>query len=356
MGVVKRIGFLSFGHWQPVPGSHTQTAQDALRQTIELAEAAEAIGIDGAFVRVHHFARQLASPFPLLSAIGARTSRIEIGTAVIDMRYENPLYMAEEAAAADLISGGRLQLGISRGSPEPALRGFEAFGYTPAEGSSDADMARDHARLFRDAIGGAGVVPADVRMTGTAALLAVQPQSPGLADRIWWGAGTRDTAVWAAEQGMNLMSSTLLSEDTGVPFDQLQAEQIDRFRAAWAAAGWEREPRVSVSRSVLPIVTDEDRRYFGGRAALPAEDQVGYLEGVAARFGRSYTGEPDAIADELSRDVAVQEADTLLLTVPNPLGVEYNAHLLETIARDIAPAIGWRPHQERDAGGERRAA
>ncbi|MGZ4176682.1 MAG: LLM class flavin-dependent oxidoreductase [Solirubrobacteraceae bacterium] len=356
MRAVKRIGFLSFGHWQPVPSSHTHTAQDALRQTIELAEAAEEIGIDGAFVRVHHFARQLASPFPLLSAIAARTRRIEIGTAVIDMRYENPLYMAEEAAAADLISGERLQLGISRGSPEPALRGSEAFGYVPAEGSSDADLAREHTGLFRAAISGAGVVPADIRMTGAAAMLAVQPQSPGLAERIWWGAGTRGTAVWAAEQGMNLMSSTLLSEDTGVPFDQLQAEQIERFREAWAAAGWDREPRISVSRSVLPIVTDADRRYFGGRAALPAEDQVGYLEGVLARFGRSYTGEPDVIAEELGKDAAVREADTLLLTVPNQLGVEYNAQMLDTIARHIAPAIGWRPHRDGAAGAERDAA
>jgi alkanesulfonate monooxygenase SsuD/methylene tetrahydromethanopterin reductase-like flavin-dependent oxidoreductase (luciferase family) len=117
---VKRIGFLSFGHWQSAPWSRTRTAREAHVQTIELAEAAEEIGIDGAFVRVHHFARQLASPFPLLAAIAARTSRIEMGTAVVDMRYENPLYMAEEAAAVDVIAGGRLQLGISRGSPEPA--------------------------------------------------------------------------------------------------------------------------------------------------------------------------------------------------------------------------------------------
>jgi alkanesulfonate monooxygenase SsuD/methylene tetrahydromethanopterin reductase-like flavin-dependent oxidoreductase (luciferase family) len=124
VGRVNRIGFLSFGHWQNAPGSQTLTARDALTQTIELAVAAEELGIDGAYVRVHHFARQLASPFPLLSAIAARTSRIEMGTAVIDMRYENPLYMAEEAAAADLISDGRLQLGVSRGSPEPALRAW----------------------------------------------------------------------------------------------------------------------------------------------------------------------------------------------------------------------------------------
>ena len=336
----KRIGFLSFGHWQPIPGSQVRTGQDALVQSIELAVAAEELGIDGAYVRVHHFARQLASPFPLLTAMAMRTSRIELGTGVIDMRYENPLYMAEEAAAADLISDGRLQLGVSRGSPETALRGSEAFGYVPAEGGTDADLAQEKTALFRAAIAGATVVDADPRMTGgTRGRLAVQPQSPGLGERIWWGSGTRQTAVRTAELGMNLMSSTLLSEDTGVPFDELQAEQIERFRAAWADAGWEREPRVSVSRSVLPITTDLDRQYFGGDRE--GADQVGLLEGVRSRFGRSYTGEPDRLAEELAKDAAVREADTLLLTVPNMLGVEYNAHLLETIVRDIAPAIGW---------------
>jgi alkanesulfonate monooxygenase SsuD/methylene tetrahydromethanopterin reductase-like flavin-dependent oxidoreductase (luciferase family) len=338
---VKRIGFLSFGHWQNAPGSQTPTAAEALNQTIELAEAAEQIGIDGAYVRVHHFAPQLASPFPLLAAIGARTSRIEIGTAVIDMRYENPLYMAEEAAAADLIAGGRLQLGLSRGSPEPALNGAHSFGYVPPEGQSDADAAREKTALFRHAINGAGVVRSDPAMTGGDFSLPIQPQSPGLHDRIWWGSGTRETARWAAAQGMNLQSSTLLVEDTGVPFGELQAEQIDLYRDAWIAAGWEREPRVSVSRSVLPIVTDADRMYFGGRAA-DGNDQLGQLEGTTARFGRSYTGEPDVIAAELAKDPAVQMADTVLLTVPNQLGVEYCAAMLDTIARYIAPAFGWR--------------
>jgi alkanesulfonate monooxygenase SsuD/methylene tetrahydromethanopterin reductase-like flavin-dependent oxidoreductase (luciferase family) len=291
-------------------------------------------------VRVHHFARQLASPFPLLSAMAARTSRIEVGTGVVDMRYENPLYMAEEAAATDLISGGRLQLGVSRGSPETALRGSEAFGFVPPEGSTDADLARDKTALFLAAIEGAAVVDADPRMTGGATgRLAIQPQSPGLRERIWWGSGTRATAEWTAQQGMNLMSSTLLVEDTGVPFDELQAEQIGRFRTAWAAAGWDREPRISVSRSVLPIVSDEDRAYFGGERS--SEDQVGILEGVRARFGKSYAGEPDALAEQLAKDAAVREADTLLITVPNMLGVDYNARLLENVVRYVAPAIGW---------------
>ena len=339
----KRIGFLSFGHWQPIPGSQVRTGRDALMQSVELAVAAEELGLDGAYVRVHHFARQLASPFPLLAAMAARTSRIEIGTGVVDMRYENPLYMAEEAAATDLIGDGRLQLGVSRGSPETALRGSEAFGYLPPEGSSDADLAREKTAVFLAAVSGAPLVDADPKMTGgVAGRLAIQPQSPGLADRIWWGSGTRATAVWTAQQGMNLMSSTLLVEDTGVPFDQLQAEQIARFRAAWSAAGWEHSPRVSVSRSVMPIVSDLDRQYFGGDRS--SSDQVGLLEGVRARFGKSYAGPPDQLAEELAKDAAVREADTLLLTVPNMLGVDYNAHLLETIARHVAPAIGWAPH------------
>ncbi|TFV91338.1 LLM class flavin-dependent oxidoreductase [Blastococcus sp. CT_GayMR16] len=337
--VEKRIGFLSFGHWQPIPGSQVRTGRDALVQSVELAVAAEELGVDGAYVRVHHFARQLASPFPLLAAMAARTSRIEIGTGVIDMRYENPLYMAEEAAATDLLSDGRLQLGVSRGSPETALRGSEAFGYVPADGGTDADLARDKTALFLAAVRGQTVVDADPGMTGgVAGRLAIQPQSPGLADRIWWGSGTRATAEWTAQQGMNLMSSTLLVEDTGVPFDELQAEQIARYRAAWAEAGWERQPRVSVSRSVMPIVTEQDRQYFGNRSE---DDQVGILDGVRARFGKSYVGEPDRLAEELAKDVAVQEADTLLITVPNMLGVEYNARLLENVVRHVAPAIGW---------------
>ena len=337
---MKRIGFLSFGHWQPVSGSLVRTARDALVQTIELAVAAEEVGADGAFVRVHHFAPQLASPFPLLAAMAARTSRIELGTAVIDMRYENPLYMAEDAAAADLISDGRLQLGISRGSPETALNGSESFGFVPAEGESDADMARMHAEVFRAAIAGAGVARANPQMTGCRARSRSSRSPRGCADRIWWGAGTRATAVWTAEQGMNLMSSTLLTEDTGVPFDQLQAEQLAMFRAAWSQAGWDREPRVSVSRSILPIFDDDTRHYFGVRAQADSQDQVGHLDGGLARFGKSYIGEPDTIAAELAQDAAVQDADTVLVTVPNQLGVDFNARLLEVIVRDIVPALG----------------
>ena len=339
---MKKIGFLSFGHWTDNQHSATRSASDVLLQSIDLAVAAEEVGADGAYFRVHHFARQLASPFPLLAAAGAKTSTIELGTGVIDMRYENPLYMAEDAGAADLISGGRLQLGISRGSPEQVIDGYRYFGYEPAEGQDHADLAREHTARFLEVIEGTGFAQPNPRpmFPNPPGLLRVEPHSPGLRDRIWWGAGSRATAEWTGRQGMNLMSSTLLTEDTGVPFHQLQAEQIQRFRTAWDEAGHPRTPRVSVSRSIFPIVSDLDRAYFGqeGRSG----DQVGYIDGGIARFGKSYAAEPDRLIAELAADEAIAAADTLLLTIPNQLGVDYCAHVLETIVKDVAPALGWR--------------
>ncbi|MDN5894288.1 MAG: LLM class flavin-dependent oxidoreductase [Nocardioides sp.] len=338
---MKSIGFLSFGHWMPSPQSQTRSASDALLQSIDLSVAAEEIGVDGAYFRVHHFARQLASPFPLLAAIGARTSRIEIGTGVIDMRYENPLYMVEDAGAADLISGGRLQLGISRGSPEQVVDGFRYFGHEPVD-SDPAEMAREHTRIFLDQLQGRGFAQPSPRpmFPNPPGLLRLEPHSEGLRNRIWWGAGSRGTAEWTARQGMNLMSSTLLTEDTGVPFHQLQAEQIQMFRDAWKEAGHDHEPRVSVSRSIFPVVNDMDRAYFGHDST--SQDQVGNLDGGRARFGKTYAGEPDQLVRDLAQDEAVAAADTLLLTIPNQLGVDYNVHVLDSVLRHVAPDLGWR--------------
>ena len=339
----KKIGFLSFGHWTPSPQSQTRSGSDALLQSIDLAVAAEALGADGAYFRVHHFARQLASPFPLLAAVGAKTSKIEIGTAVIDMRYENPLYMAEDAGAADLIAGGRLQLGISRGSPEQVIDGWRYFGYAPVEGQTDADMGRRHAEVLLDVLRGEGFAEPNPRpmFPNPPGLLRVEPHAAGLRDRIWWGAGSNATAVWAAKLGMNLQSSTLKDDETGEPFHVQQAAQIRAYREAWKEAGHTREPRVSVSRSIFALVNDRDRAYFGRGGQ--EQDHVGFIdEKTRAIFGRSYAAEPDVLIAQLAKDEAIAEADTLLLTVPNQLGVDYNAHVIEAILTHVAPALGWR--------------
>ncbi len=340
---MKNIGFLSFGHWTPSAQSQTRSAADALLQSIDLAVAAEELGADGAYFRVHHFARQLASPFPLLAAVGAKTSRIEIGTAVIDMRYENPLYMAEDAGAADVIAGGRLQLGLSRGSPEQVIDGWRYFGYQPADGETDADMGRRHAQVFFDLLRGKGFAQPNPRpmFPNPPGLLRLEPHSHGLRDRIWWGAGSNATAIWAAKSGMNLQSSTLKNNETGEPFHVQQAAQIRAYRSAWKEAGHEREPRVSVSRSIVAIMDDRDRTYFGRGGA--DDDQIGFIDPeTQAIFGRNYAAEPDVLIEQLKKDEAVVEADTLLLTVPNQLGVAYNGHVIESILRHVAPALGWR--------------
>ncbi|MEQ3411351.1 LLM class flavin-dependent oxidoreductase [Klebsiella aerogenes] len=340
---MKKIGFLSFGHWTPSSQSATRSAADTLLQSIDLAVAAEELGADGAYFRVHHFARQLSSPFPLLAAIGAKTKKIEIGTGVIDMRYENPLYMAEDAGAADLIAGGRLQLGISRGSPEQVIDGWRHFGFQPQDGESDADMARRHTEVLLDMLRGEGFAKPNPQpmFPNPPGLLRLEPYSAGLRERIWWGAGSNATAMWAAKLGMNLQSSTLKDDETGEPFHIQQAKQIRAYRQAWTEAGHTRTPRVSVSRSIFALMDDRDRMYFG--SSRDNSDSIGFLdEKTRAIFGRSYAAEPDKLVEQLIQDEAIAEADTLLLTVPNQLGVDYNAHVIESILKHVAPAMGWR--------------
>jgi alkanesulfonate monooxygenase SsuD/methylene tetrahydromethanopterin reductase-like flavin-dependent oxidoreductase (luciferase family) len=214
---MKRIGFLSFGHWSDAPYSQVRSASDALLQSIELAVAVEELGADGAYFRVHHFAQQLASPFPLLAAIGARTSRIEIGTGVIDMRYENPFYMAEDAGAADLIAGGRLQLGISRGSPEQVIDGYRLFGYQPTEGETDADMARRQTEVFLGLLKGEGFAEPNPRpmfpnppgllrlepSAGAAATCSSSRSTTVLASPRW----TRRSKKWSTRGGWTNLSN-----------------------------------------------------------------------------------------------------------------------------------------------------
>lgn len=323
-------------------GSQARTAQDTLLQSIDLAVGAEELGLDGAFFRVHHFAAQLGSPFPLLSAVAARTQRIEIGTGVIDMRYENPLYMVEEAGAADLISGGRLQLGISRGSPEQVIDGWRYFGYAPQDGESHEDMGRRKGLEFLSYLDGKGFAEPHPHpmFPNPPGLLRLEPYSEGLRDRIWWGAASNATAIWAAENGMNLQSSTLKFDEGGQPFHVQQAEQIRLFKEAWRKAGHSRTPRISVSRSIFALVNEMDRAYFGQGKS---KDQIGYIEeNKRAIFGRTYAAEPDQLVKELAEDEAIKEADTLFLTIPNTLGVDYNLHVLESILKYVAPELGWR--------------
>lgn len=339
---MKSFGFLNFGHYDAHGRRGMPDAQGMLHDMMGIAQGADELGVNGAYVRVHHWATQAAAPMPLLAAMAATTKHIEVGTGVIDMRYENPLYLAEEAAALDLISGGRMALGVSRGAPEPAARGWEAFGYMGSTDPRGADLARPKFELFLRAIRGERLADADPQQYGPGQKLRLEPQSSGMEERIWWGAGTRESAQWVGQVGVNLMSSTLLTEATGDAFSDLQAEQIDKYREAFRAAGHTRTPRVSVSRSIIPLVSELDHRYFG-RGGRQGVDQIGLLDGYRSTFGKNYAAEPDVLVDQLKQDLAVMKSDTLMLTIPAQLGVEYNLHILESFATHVAPQLGWVP-------------
>ena len=261
------------------------------------------------------------------------------------MRYENPLYMAEDAGSADLIAGGRLQLGISRGSPEQVIEGWRYFGYAARRGRGPrptwpAATPRSSCRCSR---GRASPQPNPRPMfPNPPGLLRVEPHSEGLRERIWWGAGSDATARWAAEQGMHLMSSTLKADETGEPFHVQQRKQIEVFREAWREAG--HEARAAGLGEPLDHADHHRPRPAVLRArGARSSDQFGQIEAnLRAVFGKTYAAEPDVLVEELAEDEAIAAADTLLLTVPNQLGVDYNAHLLETVLTDVAPGLGWR--------------
>ena len=223
------------------------------------------------------------------------------------------------------------------------IDGWRYFGYAPAEGETDADMARRHTEVLLEVLRGEGFAQPNPRpmFPNPPGLLRLEPYSQGLRERIWWGAGTNATAEWAAKLGMNLQSSTLKIDESGRPFHVQQAEQIRAYREAWKAAGHTRTPRVSVSRSIFALVDDRDRAYFG--RGDKDDDTIGYIDGnERAIFGRSYAAEPDVLIEQLAKDEAIAAADTLLLTVPNQLGVDYCAHAIEAILKYVAPALGWR--------------
>ncbi len=339
---MKNIGFLSFGHWMS-QSSMVKTAEEAYLQSIDLAVEAEKLGIDGAWFRVHHFAQQIGSPFPLLSAIGAKTSKIEIGTGLIDMRYENPYMMAENAGLADIISKNRVQLGVGRGSPEQVLDGWKYFGYDYSE-EDIKEVTRERTLEFLQLLKGERFATQNPEplFPQSPGKLRLEPYSKGLEQRIWWGAGSIQTAEWAAKHGMNLQSSTLVNKESNEPFHIQQAKQLIAYKKAFKEAGHNFKPRTLVTRSIQPITTDLDRKLFAG--SMWDEDSVGYLSyhQNPTIFGKTFAGEPDVIAKELAQDEAIKEADTLLITVPNTLGVEYNVHLLESIVKDVAPLVGWR--------------
>lgn len=338
----KKLGFLNFGHFGYDRTTRTVDAKSAFDDQLAMTVAAEEEGLDGAWIRVHHFQWMMSAPFPTLAAMAAKTSTIELGTGVIDLRYENPLYFAEEAATTDLISGGRLQLGISRGSPEAAIDGQQQFGYSLQPGQTWSHVAQQRGQRIRNAIGGKPMATGDPNSPwspGGATQLAVQPQAPGLLHRLWWGSGSTSSGVVAGQQGYNLLSSTLLLQDDGRPFHIQQADQLKHYLDAYYASGFATGGQTAVTRSMYALRSVQDERMFGHAGGT--QDQAGQLEGGPARSGPTYVGHVEQLAEMLSSDQAVMAADYVLFANPAQLGPERNREIFAGWV-EVFKLLGWK--------------
>lgn len=376
----KKIVFISFVRWNDNESSCTKTAKDAFLQTIEMTVQAEALGVDGAFFRVHHFSDSLSSPLPLLSAIGAKTEKIEIGSGVIDLRYENPQHLAENAGATDLIMNGRLQLGLGRGAPWSAVDGWKHFGYRPKAGKSPTDMAMERAEAFLDILKGEKKIELEVPFPDAPVnhrMARIEPHSPTLLERVWWASGSLSSAEWAAKHGLNLQSAghsggnarnaafpdhamPVLADDMKkeeqenreaaryakeanpkkkpMPFAG-QKEHIKHYLAAWQKAGHTRKPRIAVIRELVPLDSEKEKQQFD---QVTEKLHTLWPNHKKARnvFEEGYKGSSDEIVELMKNDEAAMLADTIMVPVANEIGMDFNLRLLEKVVKQIAPQLG----------------
>lgn len=334
------LSFLTF-----VPYDDPADAGRSLRDAIDLFRFAEDLGYDIGWVRVRHLEKFLSSPFPLFAAIGQATARIRFGTAVLPMRYADPIAVAEDAATVDLLSGGRLELGVAGGIKPSAslLDGVYGAGERSFDDESQHRIARLRAALAGEPVAVAPEGGFPIAPPGTD--LIVRPHSPGLADRVWYGPGSRSTAVRTAEQGMDLLVSTLNSEDDGRSFEETQRDQILAYKAAFDVPG--RTPRAVAGRIVLPSVTPEDDELFAEYIAWYAarfddtgRPPAGTGFGV---FSPTHHGSPDEVVASLQADVALREATGLDIVLPANATHAMSRRILENVATSIAPRLGWTP-------------
>ncbi|MCK9932293.1 LLM class flavin-dependent oxidoreductase [Frankia sp. Mgl5] len=333
---------LGFNSRIAFPSGH---AAEGLRDGIELFRVAEQLGYDTGWVYQRHFDNYLASPLVFHAAVAQHTERIGLGTAIIGARYEDPVLLAEAAGTADLLSGGRLQLGLGTGQG-----GYDhIFGQEPNDGR-DQSQARlaTFLRGIRGEKLGEVTDPAGLVAAGTG--LFARPTSPTLPDRVWYGGGSVASAERVGRQGLRLLLSTILHgqiDDYGAEL----ARAVEAYRAAYTGTS---PSRVAIARSVLPATSpelarvyaayDEERRTHGPAASRP-EGALTPVAAPPARFTMSpvHHGAPSAVVDQLLADPSLAVSDELIAFLPPAFGLRDNLRLLEDIAETVAPHLGWAP-------------
>lgn len=339
-----RLGFNTRVSFESGPGG----AARGLREGIELFKAAERLGYQSGWTYQRHFDNYLSSPFPFFAAVAQHTDRIEIGSAVIAMRYQDPVLMAEAASTADLLADGRVKIAMSSGNNQ-----FDAvFGGVDTDARTEGKRRIER---FIDAVEGRTLHvvddPKDGFVTGTE--LRVTPHSETLRERLYYGSGHIASAVDAARQELRLITGTILHDVTDETFSDYQARLIGEYRANWAGAG--DAPPVTVASSVLPGTTpalreryatyDHDRRTKGPSVSKPkgALEQTFVTRNLPPGLLVSpvFHGEPGQVAEAVGTDPGIAAADELILFLPPEFGLAENVRLLTDMAQTVAPALGW---------------
>lgn len=330
-----RTGFLAFVEHTGVHASGSA----GLRAGMALFYAAEELGYDTGWVRVRHLENYLSAPLPFLAAVGQHTERLGLGTGVVPVRYENPVRLAEDAATTDLLTGGRLHLGLSSGygHAEPLYGPV----YEPTD-LSFADEVDRRLRRFLDAVRGSTLTVADGSTPHASAgtPLIAQPQSPGLPARLSYGAGGQSSAVRTGTLGIGLQLSTLSNATGGLSFEDFQAGQIDAYRAAHRSATGT-GGQVTVSRMILPILRPSDRDDYAHLLERDAQRRRdnGTPGAPPMHFGRVYAGDPDEIVAGLAADAALRAADELVVALPFDHRPEVSQRIIETVADTVLPGL-----------------
>lgn len=324
-----------------------------LRDGIALFRAAEEAGYQSGWVYQRHFDHYLSSPLPFFAAVGQHTERIALGSAVIPMRYQDPILLAEAAGVADLLVGERLQLALATG----ANAAFDAvFGAVATDARTEA---RRRLVRFLDAVAGATLHTVDGPGQGApvGTELRVTPHSPTLRSRLRQGSSSLGSALQAAELGIGLIVGTVLHDiPDGTSFSEHQGQIIEAYRTAWRAQHDTEPPSVAVAASVLPGTTpelreayaayDHQRRTEGMAAARPTgalAPVVGAELPDGMRISPVFHGTPDEVAAAVLADPGLAQADELVLFLPPSFTLPENVRLLRDLAATVAPALGWSP-------------
>lgn len=341
-----RIGFVSQVEHTPVPGAGPGALGGGLADGIELFVAAEELGYDVGYVRVRHLQDALSSPLLFLAALGQRTRRIQLGTAVIPLRFENPGRLAEDLATADLLTGGRLRPGVSSGYSAHDAIYARAFGALREARSDHVDrVLHDLVALLEGEI----VAGADTHLEDVdrGSLLRVQPQVPAVRTRLAYGAASPHRAALAGRMGLGLQLATMAPDDgSGRSFEQLQLEALTAYRQASQEAGFG-DGHVMVSRQMIPVENESElERYVSllprERAADPAvsgEHHGSEIGGRSAVFSRIVLDDPASVAQALLADVVVQASDEIVLVLPFGVPAADQQRVLRTFGRHVVPHL-----------------